>query len=260
MTFQKNNNFIKLIAILFYFVVSNNCSAQIVNIESQRINTKQGFSGHIDLNFQLTYATTQLVQIGDKVKIAYAKKRNYLMLLTDHALVKSNSNTDFINKGFEHVRYNYTLKDSGRVIYELFQQGQFNKIQRINSRLLIGTGFRFIVINQPKYQISYGTSLMGEYEEMSLDSTFISKDILSSNYIAINANFSKDISLTSTTYFQPKFLNLGQFRFANETQLKININKYLALKIIYTLNHDSRNFPDIRKTYYTLSNTLSFNF
>ena len=101
---------------------------------------------------------------------------------------------------------------------------------------------------------------MGEYEEMSFDSTFISKDILSSNYIAINANFSKDISLTSTTYFQPKFLNLGQFRFANETQLKININKYLALKIIYTLNHDSRNFPDIRKTYYTLSNTLSFNF
>lgn len=238
-----------------------NVNAQIVNIENKRLNTKkEGFSGMIDINANLTYATKQLFQIGTKAKVAYTKKRNYLMLLTDYSLVTSSFNEDFINKGFEHLRYNYTLKDSGKVIYEAFQQGQFNKIQKINKRLLLGTGLRFVVINKKNYQLNLGCSIMGEYEEMDLGNKLISQDILSSNYISFDGQFNKTFGMNFITYFQPKFIDFGNYRIASETQLRFKINKFLSLKIIYKLNHDSRDLPNIRKTYYSLSNTLSFKF
>ena len=249
---------------LFYlifisFIFQGN--AQIVNIENKRLSTKKdGFSGSVDLNFKLTYATKQLFQIGDKIKLAYSKKRNYLMLLTDHSLVKSNGNGDFVNKGFEHLRYNYTLKDSGRVIYEVFQQGQFNKIQKINLRFLTGTGFRFKVVDKKNFQLNLGTSIMGEYEELVLDQLTVSQDILSSNYVSFDAQLTETFGINSITYFQPKFVDFGNYRIANETYLRFKFNKYLTFKIVYSLNHDSRNLLDVRKTNYTFSNTLSFKF
>jgi len=249
------------LVILFMFIKTIIVNAQIVNIENKRLNTKkEGFSGMVDINANLTYATKQLFQIGTKAKVAYAKKRNYLMLLTDYSLVTSSFNEDFINKGFEHVRYNYSLKDSGNVIYEAFQQGQFNKIQKINKRLLLGTGLRFVVINKKKYQLNIGSSIMGEYEEMDLGNILISQDVLSSNYISFDGQFNKTFGMNFITYFQPKFIDFGNYRIASETQLRFKINKFLSLKIIYKLNHDSRDLPNIRKTYYSLSNTLSFKF
>jgi len=236
-------------------------SNQIVNIENKRLSIKKdGFSGSVDLNFKLTYATKQLFQIGDKIKLAYSKKRNYIMLLTDHSLVKSNGNDEFVNKGFEHIRYNYTLKDSGRVVYEVFQQGQFNKIQKINLRFLAGTGFRFKIVDKKNFQLNLGTSIMGEYEELVLDQLTVSQDLLSSNYVSFDAQFTETFGINSITYFQPKFIDFGNYRIANETYLRFKFNKYLTFKIVYSLNHDSRNLLDVRKTNYTFSNTLSFKF
>lgn len=246
---------------MLIFLLSGNVNAQIVNIENKRLNSKQnGFTGSADFNFQLTYASKQLIQIGDKIKLAYTKNKHYLMLLTNHSFVGSNSGGDFVNKGFEHVRYNYTFKDSGKVIFEAFQQGQFNKIQKINQRFLLGTGLRFLIIDKKNYQLNFGSSLMGEYEELDYIDNPISQDILSSNYLSFDAQFNETIGMNSITYFQPKFINFGNYRIANETLIRFKINKYLSLKIVYTLNHDSRDLPDVRKTYYSLSNTLSFRF
>ena len=251
----------KGIGLFILLIISIQSYAQIVNIENKRLSAKKdGFSGSVDLNFKLTYATKQLFQIGDKIKIAYRKKQHYVMLLTDHALVKSNSSGDFVNKGFEHIRYNYTFKDSGKVIYEAFHQGQFNKIQKINMRILVGTGFRFKVVDKKNFQLNLGTSIMGEYEELVLDQLTISQDVLSSNYVSFDAQFTETFGINSITYFQPKFIDFGNYRIANETYLRFKFNKYLTFKIVYSLNHDSRNILDVRKTQYTLSNTLSFKF
>jgi len=43
-------------------------------------------------------------------------KKHYFMLLTNHSLVKSDGSGEFVNKGFEHLRYNFSLKDSGKVV------------------------------------------------------------------------------------------------------------------------------------------------
>lgn len=232
--------------------------SQIVNIENMRLNPKkEGFTGNVDLNMSFTMNTVQLFVLGDRARVAYFKKRNYWLLLTDHSFIKT-KDVSIVNLGFEHIRYNYTLKDSGKISVEGFEQAQFNKIQKINLRLLLGGGFRFHILDFKNYQLNVGTGFMGEYEEM-IDYGF-SNDILSNNYVSFDGQFNEQIGLNTITYFQPKLIDFGNYRLANETSLRFTINKYLTYRIIYFLSHDSRDIPDVRKTNYIFKNALSFTF
>jgi len=243
----------------FLFLYATLAYGQIVNIENKRLDEKkEGFSGSAELNINFTMNSKQLLQIGDKLKLGYTKKKHHALIITDHQFVKSQDD-DFINKGFEHLRYTYTFKDSGRICLEAFQQGQFNKIQRINLRLLLGSGLRFNILNQKNYQLNIGTGIMGEYEEL-LDGGGASNDILSTSYFSFDGQFSENIGMNSISYFQPKFIDFGNYRFSNETYIRFKINKYLSFKVIYSITHDSRDIEDVRKTNYTLRNSLNIKF
>lgn len=237
---------------------SNQLEGQIVNIENQRLsNKKQGLAGSLDANLNYSVNTKNLLQFGTRMQLGYLKKRHYVLLLGDHSLVKSGGES-FINRGFQHIRYNYTLKDSGNVIYEVYQQLQFNKVQRINSRLLLGTGFRFMLIDQENYQLNFGTGLMGEHEDLT--DAGISSDILSANYLSFDGQFTEHFGLNFITYFQPKLIDWGNYRMSNESTLRFKINEFLTFKVIYSLSHDSRNIEGVRQTNYQIKNALSFKF
>lgn len=218
---------------------------------------KEGFTGSVDLSLNFTMNTVQFLQIGDRVRLAYAKGRHYVLLLTDHSFMQT-KDVSIVNLGFEHVRYNYSFRDSGTVILEVFEQAQFNKIQKINLRFLAGTGLRFHLLDKPHYQLNLGTGFMAEYEE--LIDFGISNDILSNSYLSFDGQFSDHVGLNVITYFQPKLIDFGNYRISNETQLRFIINKHLTYRVIYSLSHDSRNIPDVRKTNYTFRNALSFTF
>jgi len=246
--------------LLFSISLLANGSAysQIVNIENMRLASKQeGFTGSIDLNLNFTMNTVQLLQIGDRVRIGYNKKKHHFLLLTDHSFI-STKDVSIVNLGFEHVRYNYSFKDSGYVRLEIFEQAQFNKIQKINLRFLLGAGLRFHLLDEEHYQLNFGTGLMAEYEE--LIDYGISRDILSNNYFSFDGQFSDHVGMNNITYLQPKLIDFGNYRLSNETQIRFTINKHLTYRIIYSLTHDSRDIEGVRKTNYTFRNALSFTF
>lgn len=248
----------KFFLALALIITSSLGFSQIVNIENKRLSAKkEGFSGSADFHLNYTLNTKSLFQVGNRLKLAHLKNRHYTLLLTDQTLVKSGEES-FINKGFEHIRYNYTLKDSGRVVYEAYQQGQFNKVQRIRMRLLLGTGFRFLLVDQEKYQMNIGTGFMGEYEELTNDG--ISQDVLSANYISFDGQFTESFGMNAITYFQPKLIDFGNYRLSTEISLRFRVNKFLSFKTVYALTHDSRDIEGVRKTNYYIKNTLSFNF
>lgn len=233
-------------------------AGQIVNIENMRLSTKQeGWTGSVDLSLNFTMNTVQLFQLGDRCRIAYRKGKNQVLLLTDHSLVQT-KDVSIVNLGFEHIRYNYSFKDSGNVILEFFEQAQFNKIQKINLRLLGGTGIRFHLLDKQNYQLNTGTGFMAEYEDMT--DYGISEDILFNSYFSFDGQFTDHIGLNVITYFQPKLIDFGNYRISSETQLRIIINKHLTFRMIYNLTHDSRDILDIRKTNYYFRNSLSFTF
>ncbi|MDX1349418.1 MAG: DUF481 domain-containing protein [Putridiphycobacter sp.] len=244
----------RFLLILYLSLVSCYTTAQIVNIENKRlVDNKEGFSGSAELNLNFTMNTVQLLQIGDKIRVGYLKKRHQFLMVTDHAFVKSGVE-DFLNRGFEHFRYNYVLKDSGAITFEAFQQAQFNRIQKIDLRFIIGSGLRFRIIDKNNYQLNIGTGIMGEYERL-LD-VGLSSDVLSTNYLSFDAQFSENVGLNTISYFQPKFIDFGNYRFSNETSIRFKINENLTFLLIYTLTHDNRDIPDVRKTNYILKNTL----
>lgn len=218
---------------------------------------KEGLTGSVDLSLNFTMNTVQFLQIGDRVRLAYSKHRHYVLLLTDHSFMQT-KDVSIVNLGFEHLRYNYAFKDSGAVILEVFEQAQFNKIQKINLRLLAGTGLRFHLLDKEHYQLNLGTGFMAEYEE--LIDYGISNDILSNSYVSFDGQFTEHVGMNVITYFQPKLIDFGNYRVANETQLRFIINKHLTYRVIYSLSHDSRDIPDVRKTNYTFRNALSFTF
>ena len=116
------------------------------------------------------------------------------------------------------------------------------------------------MVDKNNFEFNIGTSVMGEYEELVLDQIIVSRDILSSNYLSFDAQLSETFGMNSITYFQPKFVEYGNYRISNETYLRFKFNKFLTFKIVYSLSHDSRNIQDVRKTNYSISNTLSFKF
>lgn len=248
----------KILLIFCLHLIGIVVNGQIVNIENQRLNTrKEGFSGNVDLSLNFTMNTVQLLQLGDRLRVVYKRNKHQFLLFTDHSLVQT-KDVSIINLGFEHVRYNYTFKDSGKIILEAFEQAQFNKIQKINLRFLLGTGIRFHIFDLQHYQLNFGTGFMYEYEE--LIDYGISSDILSNSYFSFDGQFSENIGMNVITYFQPKLIDFGNYRLSNETQLRFVINKHLTYRVIYSLSHDSRDIPTVRKTNYTFRNALSFTF
>lgn len=243
-----------LMVLLTTFVASG----QIVNIESQRLSAnKDGVSGNLDLNMNLTVNSKELFQVGTKLQLVYKKKRNYWLLLADQFFVHTD-NESIINNGFEHVRYNFTFKDSGHIAFEAYQQGQFNEIQRINKRLLTGTGLRFLVVEQKKLELHFGTGFMGEYEEI-IDGIG-TYDVLFANYGSISVKLDNGINFNTITYFQPKLIDFGNYRLSHESAVRFQFSKHISFRIIYSLNHDSRSIEGVRKTNYTFKNAISFTF
>lgn len=231
---------------------------QIVNIENKRLtDNKQGFSGRADVNFNFIMNTRQLLQIGGRSRLMYLKKRNQFLIVGDQSFVKAEG-ADFVNRGFQHFRYNYQLKDSSRFYFEAFQQSQFNRIQRIDFRHLLGSGIRYDVIDTKHYQLSLGTGAMWEYEE--LVGGLISRDFLSTSFLSFDGQFNPSVGLNFISYFQPKITNAGDFRLSNETSIRFKINKYLSFRMIYMLMHDTRDIEGVRKTNYTFRNALQIKF
>jgi putative salt-induced outer membrane protein YdiY len=231
---------------------------QIVNIENLRLtDDKQGWSGRAEMNFNFIMNTRQLLQLGGEVRARYLRRKHQFLLVGDQSFVKSEDN-DFVNRGFQHFRYDYRFTDSSKFYYEAFQQSQFNRIQRIDFRHLLGSGIRYDVINGKKYQLSLGSGLMWEYEEL-VDGG-ITRDLLSTSFLSFDGQFNESIGINTISYFQPKITNAGDYRFSNETSIRFKINKYLSFRVIYSLMHDSREIEGVRKTNYVFRNALQVSF
>ncbi len=261
MDFKKNITSISNLKIGFSLLVIFICffsHSQIVNIESKRLDVqKPGLHGNVEMNFQYTQAGVTFWQIGDKANLIYRKEKRTFIFILDHALVKSNT-TDYINRGMQHVRYNYSLNDSDNVIFEAFEQAQFNKIQKINYRFLLGSGLRFVILRSERIKLNFGSGLMFEHESMV--DLGISTDVLFTSYISLDLRLSKNLVFNTISYIQPKIFNRGDYRFSNETFFRFQFNEYLSFKITNSLIFDSREVPDVPKANIVFTNGVVFDF
>jgi hypothetical protein len=242
---------------LIFVATSTVARSQILNIEQERINSDtSGWAGSAKTSFQYSKNGQELWSAGAYMHIQYKANRSTYLSLSEYNLTKA-SGSDFINAGAQHFRYNYKLNDW--ITGEMFTQFQFNKVLKVKFRCLLGIGPRIKIIKTKPLSLYIGTSYMYEYEKL-YDTDVLYRNHMLSCYLSTTLKIQDNLSLISTTYFQPKINKLSDHRVLSQSDLKIGITKHFSFLISYIYSYDA--FPVIgvpNETHY-LGNSLIFNF
>ncbi|MBR9832595.1 DUF481 domain-containing protein [bacterium] len=231
--------------------------SQIVNIEDQRQNAPEmGLSGQADFNFNINKNTTVLYQLGNRIQARYREDEHLFLFFNEINLVKADGE-DFVNGGFQHLRYNKIISEKFR--WEAFTQSQYNGVQKIDWRYLLGAGPRFTLLNTDSLAINTGVLTMFEYEQLK-EGLGSEATVRLSAYLSFKFDITKNMNLSSTTYYQPKVWNFKDYRISNETTFNIGLTNKLSLKVVYTLVYDSRPAFEVPETIYNLKNAISYKF
>ncbi len=248
----------KLLTTLFLLLISNELSAQIINTESLRkVTDTSGWSGSISLNIDLKKNTAKIFKINNKIHIQYKNKKNLVLLMNDINYERFDGKS-IISNSIQHFRYNYKL--TKRTALEAFTQSQFNSISKVDFRWLLGTGLRFKLSQSENYKFYLGSLIMYEYDKSTEEVPVINKDVRSSTYFSFSLYPTENISIVSTTYYQPKIDAFKDYRISSESSIAFSLYKNLGFKSTFNYFFDEFPVNGIPKTQYAFTNGLIYSF
>jgi hypothetical protein len=245
-------------ALLFLFLFTSRCSfAQVINIESKRfLNDTNGFVGSALANFSINQTTKQVIALGVNVHAQYQYNRHRILAITDLSFIKA-GDQDFVNSGYQHVRYNYKIVN--RVTWEAFVQGQYNRVLLLDRRYLVGTGPRFKVVKKKNFRVYTACLYMYEYQVQNFDSITKYNNRLST-YVTVSFALSKILDFTSTTFYQPNLADFADYRIANDSALEFNLSQKLNFRVGFNMLYDTRQPRGIPAMTYMLKNGIGYKF
>ena len=248
----------KYIVALFIIGFSFTAKSQILNAESlRRVTDTSGFSGSTSLAFSLKRDINDYLSFSSNIHIQY-KMNKHLVLLKNDIQLQNIEGNKFENSGITHLRYNYRFHP--RIAWEIFAQAQYNKVSKIEFRGLMGTGPRFKLTSSEKYKFYFGTHIMYEQEELSDGVTPLQRDFRSSSYLSLSLYPTKTITFVSTTYFQPKLNDFGDYRFTSQSSLVIDLINNLAFSTTYTFSYDETPAIGIPNSQYNFESGFVYSF
>ena len=229
-----------LVGFLLLLFLATPVSAQLVNIESRRMqsdSTRFVFQANVSGSFTNINGST-IFQTRPSLSSQVKTKdlRNTFFLISDYRLLRSND-TDIANAWLGHVRYN--RKVSSRVTFEAFLQSQRDQVLAIKSRNLAGAGVRLQVLSSEHLTLHWGYAYMYEREEANfVDETVY--DSRNSSYVTVNASIpGTDVSITNTFYYQPLYDDFGDYRLLEQLRLNISITDVVNLFGLFNYYYDS---------------------
>lgn len=240
-------------------LIAAKANGQIVNVESLRkVADTSKWSGNMSLDLNLIKNKNDIFSIKSGTHIQYLNKKD-MVLFVNNLNFQQLDSSKFVNRGIQHLRYNYRFRP--KVAWEVFGQVQYDAVSNIEYRGLVGTGPRFKLGTSEKYKFYTGTLFMYEYEKsVETFGTNINRDIRGSIYLSFSLYPSDQVSVVSTTYYQPKLLKLKDFRISNETSLSFQIYRNLGFKSSFTLLFDAFPPSNVPDTQYEWTNGLVYAF
>ncbi|MDX1686268.1 MAG: DUF481 domain-containing protein, partial [Saprospiraceae bacterium] len=188
-------------------------------------------------------------------QIEFLQQKRLFISISKFSFLKA-GNENFVNTGLQHLRYNYQVKDY--FAWEVFGQIQYNEQLRIRMRGLAGSGPRFSINIGQKHAINLGLSYMWEYDEIS-ETNEVHHDSRLNTYASVHFDFSP-IVIASTTYYQPLFDELSDYRLSNNSSIIVKFHDNWSLRTSFTLNYDSRLPEDVPDLVYGISNGVRYRF
>ena len=236
--------------------------AQIVNIEDKRAAPldSTGWTGQLDAGVQLVDNGASVLTVNGRATLQAQLRRHTWLSFSDFALVRA-ADQDFVNQGFQHLRYNYRWAE--RWTYEAFAQVQYNERLLIGLRTLLGTGVRHqLVKTQAAKGLFVGLAYMYEYDEVD-DRRIFHRDHRLSSYLSFRIHPTPTLQLAGTTYYQPLLTAFSTYRLSSRTQVGLSINDKLSFTSTFELTYDARlreDAPNVPATIYKWVNGLRYRF
>ncbi len=242
--------------------LSFSATSQIVNIEKQRNNTPDSihWTGNIKLGFNLVENNKTIITVNGDMRHDFTKNRHLFLSISKYNLGKVD-NEDFLNDGFQHFRYNYKINDW--LVWEAFTQIQYNERINLKMRWLAGSGPRFKLLNEDRYQLFFGTMYMYEYDKEvqgEEDDLIIHNDNRVSSYLAISLQPLDNLQFNSSSYYQPVLSDLSDLRLSSESNLLIKVTERLKFSSTFSIVYDSRTPEGVPNTTYRFSNGVRWEF
>ena len=243
--FKKN---IFLIIISIFHTLS--LSSQIVNVDSKRQSDEQGLSGITEFKFDFNKSVQTDWEFSNITYLQWDNEKWSVLILNETNLDRA-AGIDFSNDGYQHLRISKDLNKIYRI--ESYLQNQYDPIRDIKNRKLAGLGVRMKFIKS----CFFGLSTFYEKEELTNETI---NDIRISSSLQLKFDFEKNISISTTTYYQPSTKNLNDSKSSNETILLINLNDRLSISNTLSTNYDTNPAKDIPNLIYRFENGLIYYF
>lgn len=222
--------------ILIPLFICSGLSAQIVNIETQRIHSDTtGLDGTLEAGFTVNQNNSLLLSATTTAHTQYKTKKDLYMIVGNWRFTNA-GNSRFVNDGMIHFRYNHKFTNWLRL--EAFTQIQYNELLNLRLRYLVGMGPRFKFLNRNWAHFYTGTLYMFEYENHSISDTLEYNNRLSA-YLSWTINPNGNFSFIATTYYQPKLTDWSDYRLSGNYMLRFKAFKRLSFKIEFNFLYDS---------------------
>lgn len=247
--------------ILFCFLLTPTIHAQVTNVESKRLKTDTtGWAGEVNTGFKFVREVGNVLSSNTDLRAQYKTKKDLYLALAEYNWSGARGQT-FTHNAYVHLRYNRKLKPSW-LRWEVFSQAQFNKITRINHRILTGTGPRFKLLGRDLGVIYFGSLYMFEHsKELDADDNHVFRnEHRLSTYLSYSIFPADPISIVSTTYYQPRFNAWRDFRVSHVSELRFQVMKRLVLSMVYKLNYDADPAVGISKITQSFENKIGVTF
>ena len=253
----------------FFFILITLCcihahlQAQVVNVESQRLqmDTQRITAG---VNFAFEYKdnneeTMLKIESAAVLQVKSKDRKNRFLFLANYALAHTTQDV-VSNAGAIHFRYSRVLNEKWRS--ESFMQTQYDQLLAIQSRNLIGTGFRRKLLNSKSLNINAGSLYMFEYERTKENGGItVNQNHRISTYLVFNLGLPNDLGeIITTTYWQPRLDLASDFRISNNTSLNFHFTKHVDFSTTWVLTYDSAPPIDVKKRTISINNSITYRF
>lgn len=235
----------------------------IVNIENMRVGAPEpGYSGNVDLSVSGNSGNTDTTAAALDSRLQHYRDKvtDFVVLSYDYGETNGRRNT---NSSFLHGRH--IVQYRPRRAWESYLQAERNEFTRLSFRGLAGTGLRFTLAEADDrigLYLGAGAYYTRETLEFRPGLTDHGTDEYGSAsfYLSYKHQLNPQVSVMSTTYYQPRLDDGEDFRALEQASLAVKMNDRLSLKLSLDIRHDSRPPQTVEKTDVSYFTGLSYQF
>ncbi|MGB0870024.1 MAG: DUF481 domain-containing protein [Flavobacteriales bacterium] len=213
------------------------------------------WTGNLNVNFNMVKNANRLLQINSRLNTKYQTQKHQFIFVNSFHFKEANS-TELIHKGITQL--NFTSRKNNRFNYEIFNHLQFNEIIYLKFRNVFGIGFRNRIYKSKKLVLNTGLAPMFEYAYFNKNNEKVfERNTRVNTYLSMVYFPHPQITINSSTYFQPKINTIQNFRISNETRLTFKVTKNIGFNIHLMIWQDAFNRYGINQIQYKLNSGMT---